>query len=142
VAVFDHPNLRVMRASDRYLLAMKAAASRRNTKDLDDLAALAKRLGLKTVEDVVAVHDEVFADEPLPPRKVAVIREALGSGSHNSGRAPEVRCRVCGRVAPIGGEYRGRDRANLRYARPHRSVRAVARLVVRDHGVLTRDDRP
>ena len=99
VSVFDHPNLRVFRASDRYLLAMKAAASRRNTRDMDDIAALATRLGLSTTDDVVRVHDQVFGGEPLPKAKVAVVREALQSQSRDRPQAlPKVHCRVCGRL--------------------------------------------
>jgi hypothetical protein len=97
--VFDHPNLRVMRASDRHLLAMKAAASRRNTKDLDDLRALAGRLGLTTADDVVRVHDEVFPDDSLTADKIEVIREAMSPGGRASKTAsgPAGTCRVCGR---------------------------------------------
>jgi hypothetical protein len=94
VPVFDHPNLRVMRASDRHLLAMKAAASRRNTQDMSDIAALADRLGLRRGEDVIRVHDEVFPDEPLGPAKIAAINEALLSPDAST----STHCRVCGRV--------------------------------------------
>jgi len=100
VSVFDHPNLRVLRASDRHLLAMKAAASRRNTKDIDDLATLALRLGLETPDEVIRVHGEVFGDVPLSAAKVEVIREALGSRSQipTLSSLAVSRCRVCGRV--------------------------------------------
>jgi hypothetical protein len=99
--VYDHPNLRVMRASDRHLLAMKAAASRRNTRDVKDIATLSDRLGLNTPEDVVRVHNEVFPDHPLRADKVAVIAEALGAGrgEGKSGRErPQGHCRACGRA--------------------------------------------
>ena len=76
--VFDHPNLRVMRVSDRHLLAMKAAASRRNTADMGDIKLLADRLGLTTQEQVISLHEEVFPDEPLSEGKRAIIAEALG----------------------------------------------------------------
>lgn len=102
VPVFDHPNLRVMRASDRHLLAMKAAASRRNSRDMQDLAALADRLGLSLPSEVVRVHDEVFPDEPLGESKVTVINEAIGPARPaNRKQLPAqsvVHCRVCGRV--------------------------------------------
>jgi len=77
--VFDHPNLRVVRASDRHLLAMKALAARRFA-DMDDLAFLVDRLGLTTVADVEAVCAEVFPDEPLGDRQREVIADVLGSG--------------------------------------------------------------
>lgn len=76
---FDHPHLRVMRASDRHLLAMKAAASRRNTADIADLRLLARHLGITDPMDVVRIHDEVFPEEPLAEHKRAVIEEALGT---------------------------------------------------------------
>jgi hypothetical protein len=99
VPVFDHPNLRVLRASDRYLLAMKAAASRRNTRDMEDVAVLARHLGLQTVEEVVRVHDEVFG-AGLSRAKFAIIREALAPATFRSvdGRQDPVHCRVCGRL--------------------------------------------
>lgn len=75
--LFDHPNLRVGRVSDRHLLAMKAAAARRNTDDIGDLRLLADRLGLTSPSEVVRIHDEVLPDEPLPPRKLEVIREVF-----------------------------------------------------------------
>ena len=99
VPVFDHPNLRVMRASDRHLLAMKAAASRRNTPDIGDLRFLAERLGLSTTADVVRVHNEVFPDNSLSVAKVAVIQEAMGTSREPKARGQDaVACRVCGRT--------------------------------------------
>lgn len=74
--VFDHPNLRVMRASDRHLLAMKALAARRFA-DMDDLAFLMARLGLRTVEDVEAICADVFPDEPLGDRQREVIADVV-----------------------------------------------------------------
>lgn len=100
VPMYDHPNLRVIRASDRHLLAMKAAASRRNTRDIDDLQVLADRLGLIHVDDVLRIHDEVFPDDPLTADKIEVIREAIGVAGSAARAAPGTtgRCRVCGRV--------------------------------------------
>lgn len=100
VPVYDHPNLRVMRASDRHLLAMKAAASRRNTKDVDDLRVLAGRLGLTQVDDVLRVHDEVFPDDALTADKIEVIREAIGAagGAPRAATRPTGTCRACGRI--------------------------------------------
>jgi hypothetical protein len=101
VPVFDHPNLRVMRVSDRHLLAMKAAAGRRNTRDLDDIRALARRLGLRTVAEVVDIYNEVFPDLRLGDAKVAAITEAM-EGTDREGARPTSDgsgvCRVCGRT--------------------------------------------
>lgn len=77
-AVYDHPNLRVMRVSDRHLLAMKAAAARRES-DVTDLQRLVARLGLASADDVVRVHDEVFPDMALGPRQLEVIGEVFTS---------------------------------------------------------------
>jgi len=74
--VFDHPNLRVMRASDRHLLAMKAMAARRFA-DMDDLAFLIDRLGLDTLAAVEAVCGDVFPEEPLGDRQREVIADVL-----------------------------------------------------------------
>ncbi len=74
--VFDHPNLRVMRASDRHLLAMKALAARR-LADTDDLAFLIRRLGLRTVDEVEAVCEEVLPDEPFGDRQPEVVEDVL-----------------------------------------------------------------
>jgi hypothetical protein len=100
VPVFDHPNFRVMRASDRHLLAMKAAASRRNTKDVDDLRVLAARLGLGDAGEVVRVHDEVFPDNSLTADKIEVIREAMEPHPVSARGSPGTtsRCRACGRI--------------------------------------------
>ena len=101
VPVFDHPNLRVMRASDRHLLAMKAAASRRNTRDIHDLQMLAARLGLDSADAVIRAHDDVFPDDHLSETKVAVIREAMGEGTGPTARRgaqATSHCRVCGRT--------------------------------------------
>ncbi|MGH7706008.1 MAG: hypothetical protein ACRENY_09095 [Candidatus Dormibacteria bacterium] len=83
-AVFDHPHLRVMRVSDRHLLAMKAAAARRQS-DLRDLQRLIERLGLRSAGEVVRVHDEVFPDAALGPRQREVIQEAFEVPTSNEG---------------------------------------------------------
>ncbi|MGQ0744103.1 MAG: hypothetical protein ACT4OS_07185 [Acidimicrobiales bacterium] len=76
VPVFDHPHLRVMRASDRHLLAMKAVAARRFA-DMEDLALLIRRLGLRTVGEVEAVCADVFPAEPLGERQREVISDVI-----------------------------------------------------------------
>jgi hypothetical protein len=74
--VFDHPGLRVHAASARHLLAMKLLAGRR--RDLADIRLLVDHLGLRTPEEVWAVCDEVFPDEPLPARTALLLDELLG----------------------------------------------------------------
>jgi Nucleotidyltransferase of unknown function (DUF6036) len=73
--VFDHPGLRVAAASPEHLLAMKVLAARR--RDGDDIRFLIRRLGLSSVEQVLAVCAEVFPDEPVPDRARLVLEDAL-----------------------------------------------------------------
>jgi hypothetical protein len=73
--VFDHPGLRVLVASAEHLLAMKVMAARR--RDAADIELLLDRLGLRTVEEVIALCAEVFPDEPVPARARLVLEDAL-----------------------------------------------------------------
>jgi hypothetical protein len=78
---FDHPGLRVSTASPEHLLAMKAMASRR--RDTDDLRFLIGIVGLTAPEQVIAVCQRVFPDEPLPDRARLVLEdlfEEIGRG--------------------------------------------------------------
>jgi predicted nucleotidyltransferase len=84
VAVYDHPNLRVMAASPERLLAMKARAAR--TTDTDDIRLLCGLVGVSTVDEVVRVVGESFPDEPLGERSRKVLEDLLeqpdgGTGS-------------------------------------------------------------
>lgn len=74
--VFDHPGLRVSAASPEHLLAMKVLASRR--RDSDDIRLLVNHLGLRTLEEVLAVCRDVFPDEEVPARARLVLEDALG----------------------------------------------------------------
>jgi hypothetical protein len=56
--VFNGKMLSIQTASPEYLLAMKLAA--RRPKDEDDILLLAKTLGLKTKDDIIAVADKYF----------------------------------------------------------------------------------
>lgn len=78
-SVFARPGLRVSAASPRWMLAMKVAASRR-ARDSDDIAFLAGRLGLGTVEEVVAAVAEVLPALDVDDRRRDVIAEALRLG--------------------------------------------------------------
>jgi Nucleotidyltransferase of unknown function (DUF6036) len=73
--VFDHPGLRVAAASPEHLLAMKVLAARR--RDGDDIRFLIRRLGLASVDQVLAVCAEVFPDEPVPDRARLILEDAL-----------------------------------------------------------------
>ena len=76
-ALFDHSNLRVLRPSDRHLLAMKVAASRRGTEDARDIRILAGRLNLTTTDEIISIYSEIFPDSPLGDFKREVIKDAM-----------------------------------------------------------------
>ena len=59
--VLDVPGLRCLAASPRMLLALKVLAHRVG-EDEDDVRLLAKRLELRTADEVLAVATEVFGD--------------------------------------------------------------------------------
>jgi len=73
--VFDHPGLRVAAASPEHLLAMKVLAARR--RDGDDVRFLIRRLGLASVDQVLALCAEVFPDEPVPDRARLILEDAF-----------------------------------------------------------------
>lgn len=71
--VFDSPHLRVAVGSPEHMVAMKAMAAR--AQDLEDLRALASRLGLHSAGDVLALVERIFPDDPLPDRKRMLIED-------------------------------------------------------------------
>jgi predicted nucleotidyltransferase len=82
--VFDHPGLRVAAASPEHLLAMKVLAARR--RDGDDIRFLVQRLGLTSVDQILAVCAEVFPDEPVPDRARLVLEDAVEARDHHPER--------------------------------------------------------
>lgn len=81
--VFEHAGLRVSAASAEHLLAMKVLAARR--RDVEDIRFLVGRLGLSTVQQVLAVCTEVFPEEPVPERARLVLEDALEPDGDASG---------------------------------------------------------
>lgn len=75
--VFDHQGLRVSAASPEHLLAMKVLAARR--RDAEDIRFLVNHLGMTSVEQVLAVCAEVFADEEVPDRARLVLEDIFTS---------------------------------------------------------------
>jgi hypothetical protein len=71
--VFDHPGIRVMAASPEHVFAMKAFAAR--GRDEDDLRALAKIVGVTSVDYALTLCDRFFPSEPLPPRSLAMLED-------------------------------------------------------------------
>ena len=62
--VLGGPGLTVNVASPRWLLAMKARAAR-DDRDLDDLWVLCQVLGLRTVDEVWAICDQVWGEDMI-----------------------------------------------------------------------------
>jgi predicted nucleotidyltransferase len=76
--VFDHPGLRVSAASPEHLLAMKVLAGRR--RDAEDISYLVRHLDLSSSEDVLAVCERVFPDEPVPDRAKLILEDLFDEG--------------------------------------------------------------
>jgi hypothetical protein len=85
--VFDHPGLRVAAASPEHLLAMKVLAARR--RDADDIRFLIRRLGLVSVDQVLAVCAEVFPDEPVPERARLILEDVFDIDDPGQGNGEE-----------------------------------------------------
>lgn len=73
------PNLDVLVADERTLLAMKCAAAR-TVEDGGDIAFLAKRLGLVTAEAVLAIVLTYYPAERLPVRTRLILEEMFNEG--------------------------------------------------------------
>jgi hypothetical protein len=73
--VFESTGIRVVAASPKHLLAMKALAARR--RDVEDLRILVERLGMTSPDEVVEVVEQVFPDEPVPGRARLVLDEVF-----------------------------------------------------------------
>ena len=68
------PHLEVSVADDRTLLAMKCAASR-TIEDAEDIRTLAKRLGLASSQDVLAIVLTYYPEDQLPVRTRLLLEE-------------------------------------------------------------------
>jgi hypothetical protein len=73
------PNLDVLVADERTLLAMKCAAAR-TAEDAGDISFLAKRLGLASSKDVLAIVLSYFPEERLPVRTRLLLEEMFDDG--------------------------------------------------------------
>jgi hypothetical protein len=67
--------LRVYVAPPEYILAMKLAALRVRSRDLEDAAMLARETGRTTAEALRDLHARFFPDQPLDPRRAATVEE-------------------------------------------------------------------
>jgi len=76
--IFEDAHLRVMAANPRLLLAMKVLAAR--PTGVDDIAFLAARLGLRSLEQVRAEFAAAFPDETFDRRREVRVLDALEQG--------------------------------------------------------------
>lgn len=77
--VFEDAHLRVMAANPRLLLAMKVLAAR--PTDVDDIAFLVSRLGLRSLQEVRAEFEAAFPDETFDRRREVRVADALEQAS-------------------------------------------------------------
>ena len=70
--------LRVQVAQPQCLLALKLRALQAGGRDLEDVAMLARHLGLRSAEDLLAVLRANFPDEPLDARGLLVVSDISG----------------------------------------------------------------
>jgi hypothetical protein len=73
------PNLEILVADDRTLLAMKCAAAR-TTEDAGDIAILAERLGLASSAEILAVVLGYYPSDRLPVRTQLLLEEMFDDG--------------------------------------------------------------
>jgi hypothetical protein len=84
--------LEVLRADESTMLAMKLRASR-GMRDRGDIEYLIRRCGFATEEDVLAMYNDFFPEDPLPNRAMPLIRSALARRAEESlsgGLSPSV----------------------------------------------------
>lgn len=74
--VYDHPNLRVMATPLPHLLAMKVRAARA-VRDAADIEVLLDELQITTVEEVTALVQRYFPDEPLTARSRQLVEDVI-----------------------------------------------------------------
>jgi hypothetical protein len=72
-------SLDILAADDRTMLAMKIRASR-GRRDEPDIALLLQRCGITSVEQVAALYDEYFPEDPAPKRARLILEYLLASG--------------------------------------------------------------
>lgn len=82
----EYAGLRVYTPDPEYVFAMKAAAARIETSDVDDLRALRDVLGLRSLESAVAVVERYIPARLRTP-KMQLVLEALFEDGANGGGA-------------------------------------------------------
>lgn len=77
--VFDHPHLRVLTASPRYLLAMKLLAARVDV-DQDDIVKLYELCGFTTAEEGLDLLAATYPGRTMAPRVQFLLEELFPAG--------------------------------------------------------------
>ena len=83
--VFSAPGLVVRSASPEVLLAMKASSLRK--VDLRDVVFLAEYLGLRSAQEIVAIHDRWYPGQPLSDDHCAQLDDVEAILTTRSSRA-------------------------------------------------------
>lgn len=97
--IFKADGIEVVGADERSMLAMKMRASR-GRRDQLDIEFLLEKCGISTEAGAVAVYEEFFPEDPLPPRSGPVLRSALS-------RLPKKQYRVPNRsIQSVQGRHR------------------------------------
>jgi hypothetical protein len=78
--VLEHSHLRVWAPPADYMLAMKCVAARFDTHDRDDVAFLARHLGLTTAAAVIEVVSRYYPKNLVPAKTRFFVEELLESG--------------------------------------------------------------
>lgn len=79
IQVLDLPNLRVWAPTAEYLLAMKCISARFDTHDADDVAFLARHLGLAAPDEVFERITRYYPQERVPPKTRFLVEELFGT---------------------------------------------------------------
>jgi Nucleotidyl transferase of unknown function (DUF2204) len=74
-------SVEVVVADERTLLAMKMRASR-GRRDEADMQFLLDRCQITSVEDALALYEQYFPEDDLPPRAIPMLRHALDRSNH------------------------------------------------------------
>lgn len=78
--VFKVGNVELAVTDERTMLAMKMRASR-GSRDIEDIKLLLGKCHIESEIDALALYQEYFPEDPLPPRAGPLLRSALSSGS-------------------------------------------------------------
>lgn len=74
-------NLTIYAASAEYMFAMKCLAARGfDSKDIEDIQFLARRLGIRTMDEALAVLEKFYPQNRILPRSQYMLQELFDRG--------------------------------------------------------------